>query len=111
MLDPSATTGLFYLKTFPAIEIAGGFSSRGASDREAAGGDMNQVVRLWAFSLFFVAISAFGQRDLGTITGTITDPQGSAVPHAKVTITEDATGLNYTVETIDAGDYVRPALK
>jgi hypothetical protein len=72
---------------------------------------MNRVVRLWALSLFFVAISAFGQRDLGTITGTITDPQGSAVPHAKVTITEDATGLSYTVETSDTGDYVRPALK
>ena len=72
---------------------------------------MNRVVRLWAFSLFFLATCAFGQRDLGTITGTITDPQGSAVPHAKVTITEDATGLNYTVETSDTGDYVRPALK
>jgi hypothetical protein len=72
---------------------------------------MNRVVRLWALSLFFVAICAFAQRDLGTITGTITDPQGSAVPHAKVTITEDATGLSYTVETSDTGDYVRPALK
>src|ERR1700730_11952510 len=92
--------------------IAGGFFELGrASDRKAAGGDMNRVVRLWAFSLFFVAICAFGQRDLGTITGTITDPQGSAVPPAKVTITEDATGLSYTVETSDMGDYVRPALK
>src|SRR5215471_16121186 len=72
---------------------------------------MNRVVSLWTLSLFFLAMCAFGQRDLGTITGTITDPQGSAVPHAKVTITEDATGLNYTVETSDTGDYVRPALK
>src|ERR1700736_4862859 len=82
----------------------------GASVR-LAGGEMNRVVRLSAFSLFFVAMCAFGQRDLGTITGTIPYPQGAAVPHAKVTITEDATGLNYTVETSDTGDYVRPALK
>ncbi|MCU1257968.1 MAG: hypothetical protein JWO80_853, partial [Bryobacterales bacterium] len=34
---------------------------------------------------------AFAQRDLGTITGTVTDPQGGGVPNAKVTITEDAT--------------------
>ena len=38
---------------------------------------------------------AVAQRDLGTITGTITDAQGAAVPNAKVTILEDATGLTY----------------
>ncbi|MCU1260272.1 MAG: TonB-dependent receptor, partial [Bryobacterales bacterium] len=54
---------------------------------------------------------AFAQRDLGTITGTVTDPQGGGVPNAKVTITEDATGLQYTVQTTSAGDYIRPALK
>src|ERR1700675_2204467 len=54
------------------------FSSRlGPQSGCVVGGDMNRVVRLWAFSLFFVAISAFGQRDLGTITGTITDPQSA----------------------------------
>lgn len=53
----------------------------------------------------------FAQRDLGTITGTITDAQGAAVPNAKVTITEDATNLSYTVTTTDTGEYIRPALK
>lgn len=53
----------------------------------------------------------FAQRDLGTITGTITDPQGAGVPNAKVTIIEDATGLTYTVQTGDTGEYVRPLLK
>jgi hypothetical protein len=51
------------------------------------------------------------QRDLGTITGTITDAQGGAVPGAKVTLTEDATGLKYTVETGSGGEFGRPALK
>ncbi len=51
------------------------------------------------------------QRDLGTITGTITDPQGAVIPNAKITITEDATGLTYEVTASGTGDYVRPALK
>src|SRR5205814_9070515 len=45
-------------------------------------------------NVFFLAIlcssMALAQRDLGTITGIISDPQGAAVPNAKVPITEDA---------------------
>src|SRR5689334_20005381 len=68
---------------------------------------------VYTLSIWIVLCSsiAFAQRDLGTITGTISDPQGAAVPGAKVTITEDATGLSYVVETSGAGEYVRPALK
>src|SRR5882672_11526730 len=51
------------------------------------------------------------QRDLGTITGTITDSQGAVVPGAKVTITEDATGLSYEVQSGSEGEYIRPLLK
>src|SRR5437016_10253979 len=72
---------------------------------------MNRAVPRLALSLLLVGGWLYAQRDLGTITGTVTDPQGSAVPRAKVTITEDATGLSYTVQTSDTGDYVRPALK
>jgi hypothetical protein len=58
-----------------------------------------------------VAMSALAQRDLGTIVGTVTDPQGSVIAKSKVTITEDATGLKYEVETSSGGEYIRPALK
>jgi hypothetical protein len=68
------------------------------------------LTRTIALSLF-ACLSTFGQRDLGTITGTVTDPQGAAIPGAKITITEDATGLVYNVEASAAGDFVRPALK
>ena len=61
--------------------------------------------------LLTASVCTFGQRDLGTITGTVTDPQGAAVPVAKITITEDATGLSYEVVTSSSGDYTRPALK
>ncbi len=57
------------------------------------------------------ATVAFAQRDLGTITGTVTDQQGAVVPNVKITITEVATGLVYTVTTAADGAYARPALK
>ncbi len=73
---------------------------------------MQRRASVRVFSLFaFVCFSVLAQRDLGTITGTVTDPQGGAIPNAKITITEDATGLTYDATTSAAGDYVRPALK
>ena len=68
------------------------------------------VVRV--FLLALVAVSAmFAQRDLGTITGTVTDPQGGAVSNARVLIIEDATGLTYETQTDQSGVYTRPTLK
>ncbi len=62
-------------------------------------------------ALMLTSVAALAQRDLGTITGTVTDPQGAAVANAKVVIIEDATGLSYTAETDASGTYVRPLLK
>ena len=61
------------------------------------------------FLLFASAL--YGQRDLGTITGSVTDASGAAVPNAKVTILENATGLSYDAVTGDSGSFTRPALK
>src|SRR6516165_10462581 len=74
---------------------------------------MSRVASRCAFLplVFVFAACLFAQRDLGTITGTITDPQGSGVPSAKVTILEDATGLSYGVVTNETGEFVRPLLK
>ncbi|HMF75245.1 MAG TPA: TonB-dependent receptor [Bryobacteraceae bacterium] len=62
-------------------------------------------------SFFLICVAAFGQRDLGTITGTITDAQGAVVPNAKLTLTEDATGVSYNIQSNESGSFTRPALK
>src|SRR5580658_11355246 len=62
------------------------------------------------FLVLLASSSAFAQRDLGTITGTITDPQGAAVPNARIAIVEDATGLSYEATSGATGEYVRPLL-
>ncbi len=68
------------------------------------------VIKVLLAVLLF-AVSAFAQRDLGTIVGTVTDPQGGVIANAKITITEDATGLTYEVVSSSTGDFLRPALK
>ncbi len=67
-------------------------------------------IRICSF-LFVISGMVEAQRDLATLTGTISDPTGGVIPGVKVTITEDATGLAYTVVSDQAGVYVRPALK
>lgn len=64
-----------------------------------------------AFFSLLLSTLVFAQRDLGIITGTVSDPQGAAVPNAKVTITEEATHVSYTIQTNDAGLYTQPTLR
>ena len=76
--------------------------------------DVGVVVRralLTAIVLALVAVPAFGQRDMGTILGTVSDSTGAVVPGATVTISEDATGIEVSVQTNAQGNYIRPLLK
>lgn len=52
----------------------------------------------------------FAQRDLGTVSGTVTDAQGAAIPNAKVTIVNDATNVTTNNQSNDAGSFSAPAL-
>lgn len=47
----------------------------------------------------------FGQGGTGTITGTVTDPTGAAVPGANVQAKNIATGVVYSGATTGAGNY------
>ncbi|HWB96756.1 MAG TPA: carboxypeptidase-like regulatory domain-containing protein, partial [Bryobacteraceae bacterium] len=71
------------------------------------------VLRKPFLSLLFVASltalpgTVFGQaRDTASLFGSVTDAQASAVPGAKVTVTNPATGLTRTVTTDPSGGYV-----
>jgi len=49
--------------------------------------------------------------NLGTIRGTVSDPNGAAIPNAAVQITDQATGISRDVTTDSGGNYEAPALK
>src|ERR1044071_3084774 len=66
----------------------------------------------WALLLVAVfALPAAAQSNKGTITGTITDPNGAVVKDAKVVVTNAATGETREATTGDDGTYVIPALE
>jgi hypothetical protein len=71
---------------------------------------MSRVVRI-SLLLVLVLASAFAQRDLSTLAGTVTDSSGGVVINAVVKITDQATGLSYETITNSSGEFVRPALQ
>ncbi len=55
--------------------------------------------------------AVLAQSFLGTIRGTVTDPQGQVVPGAAVLITDEATGVPRSVETDAQGRYAAPDMR
>src|SRR5436190_1828846 len=60
---------------------------------------------LAVFAILALTMSAFAQVQNGQITGTVTDPSGAAIPNAKVTVTNAATGLNVSATSNASGNY------
>ena len=56
-----------------------------------------------------LAVCAFGQ-NTASITGTVTDSSGAAVPNAEVTVTMPDRGLTRTTQTNGSGEYLLAAL-
>lgn len=66
---------------------------------------------LFATALLFVFQgSSVAQQVFGSIIGTVTDPSGSAVANATVTITDVTKGTSFTVTTNDSGQYTKGQL-
>lgn len=55
--------------------------------------------------LLFAAGAAFAQAGRGGISGLVSDPSGAAVPGAKVTLLDSATGVEQSTVTTGAGLY------
>jgi hypothetical protein len=60
--------------------------------------------------LLALSLPTLAQLSTGSMSGTITDASGAAVPNAKVTARQDNTGLTIDTVTTDAGLYVFPNL-
>jgi hypothetical protein len=71
------------------------------------------AIRFSVLFLFCLLIAnlASAQSDRGTITGTVTDASGAAVPGAKVTATNAQTGESRTAEATGEGGFTIPELK
>src|SRR5919198_5250295 len=65
---------------------------------------------LLGLALFTIATTLDAQTIRATLTGTVTDPAGAAVPGVAVTATNTATNITSTARTNDAGVYTFTAL-
>ena len=60
---------------------------------------------LWLGVVLSLSLAAWGQ-DSASITGTVTDQSGAAVPNAQVTVSSLDRGINRPTTTNDTGDYL-----
>src|SRR5262245_57763907 len=70
---------------------------------------MKQALK-FAAVLGILTINASAQLTRGFISGTIMDSTGAVIPGAKITLTEQSTGVRHSGVTNDAGVYRFPAL-
>jgi Carboxypeptidase regulatory-like domain/TonB dependent receptor len=70
-------------------------------------GEIMTKLRFCLISLFALlcALTAMAQIQNGQFAGTVTDPSGAAVPNAKITMTNAATGLSVTATSNATGAY------
>jgi Carboxypeptidase regulatory-like domain len=86
--------------------------------REAKEGKMTQRkswLKYFNLSLMFIVlgcagVSGFAQSDRGTVSGIVTDPSGSGIQGARVTVTNVAMGVQNSTVTTNAGNYTIPQL-
>jgi hypothetical protein len=57
-----------------------------------------------------LAGAALRAQDTASITGTVTDPSGAAIPGASVTVSSPDRGISHTAKTNGSGDYLFAAL-
>src|SRR6516225_4913527 len=60
---------------------------------------------VYAFAYLIIAVSAFGQAGVGTITGTINDPAGAVVAAATLVAKNIETGIQYQGASTATGKY------
>jgi hypothetical protein len=71
---------------------------------------LKQYRHLLVLSVMLIGLPIFAIAQEATIVGTVTDPSGSVVPNAAITITNTDTNEARTSATNDTGQYVVPGL-
>lgn len=71
---------------------------------------MGRFAFMLALSPVFAGAPLVAQGNTGTVTGTVADPSGAAVPNATVTITNPVSGLRRTATSDGEGHYTFPNL-
>src|SRR5581483_2325273 len=94
-----------------AVRTGGRLLTQSASHqgRTMKGEPMNKhllvVVVLASVLSLSTPAPAVGQAVYGSISGTVTDSTGAAVPRAKVTITDTGKGVSFVATTNESGNY------
>jgi hypothetical protein len=70
----------------------------------------SRVLGWCLFVLVFIAPRSASAQAVGAIVGTVSDPSGSLIPHAKVTATRIDTQVSQSTVTTSAGTYAIPNL-
>src|ERR1700741_939835 len=96
------------LKPFRANPCRRRKSFRRAGDAMAR--DVSRAVRIWSLAvlglfLLTVSLRGFGQDTNASLSGTVTDPSGAAIPRAKLTITNEATSFQSSFVSDETGAY------
>ena len=67
--------------------------------------------RAVVFAVMLLGFSSLAFAQNATVVGTVTDPSGSAIPNAKITVTSVETAATRTITTNESGSYVVPDLQ
>ncbi|HMD83656.1 MAG TPA: carboxypeptidase regulatory-like domain-containing protein [Terriglobia bacterium] len=78
--------------------------------RAKRGSPLWTCLLLVAFTVFLAPSLSFGQMVNASLTGTVTDPSGAAIPEASVTATDVATGQSTKTTSDPTGNYNLPSL-
>ncbi|MGA7379595.1 MAG: TonB-dependent receptor [Terriglobales bacterium] len=62
-------------------------------------------------AVFCLVVTAWAQKDTGSIVGVVKDPSGAVITGAKVTVTAVDQGTSFTISTNSAGEYVATPLR
>src|SRR2546421_275255 len=82
----------------------------GASDDQHGGFVRMCLGLLLAVAVLALCNPALAQRTTGSLRGQVLDPQGAAVANAKVTVTNQATGVVQSAQTTSAGTWNFPSI-